>query len=121
MSATIQQAFVAAQAYVRPVQQPVRTGFAIGQDINPERSRSAIVSERRTAPAVQITLSPEALDLLAKSRNDLHEGQERQTNGLPANDSGDTAKNEGIQAYTKPEAGPDRLYQRPGSQIDITL
>jgi hypothetical protein len=121
MSAIIQQAFVATQAYIRPVQQPVRSGFAIAQDLNPDRSRSAIVSERRTAPAVQITLSPEALDLLARSRNDLHESRERHATGAPASDSDDASKSEGVQSYAKPEAGADRLYQRPGSQIDITL
>ncbi len=121
MSATIQQAFVAAQAYIRPAQQPTRTGFAIAPELNPDRFRAAIVSERRTAPAVQITLSKEALDLLAKTRNELHEAREQPANGAPANVSDDTPKNEGSRSYATPDAGADRIYQRPGSQIDITL
>ncbi len=121
MPAIINQAFVATQAYTRPVQQPVRTGFAIAQEPSADRTRSAIVSERRTAPAVQITLSPEALDLLTKSRNDLHENRERHANGAPGIESDGAPKGEPLQSYVKPGAGADAVYQRPGSQLDITL
>lgn len=134
MSVIFNPALVAARAYVRPSAHPVKTGFVIDPDASSARPRGVAASNRRTAPAVEISLSPEALDLLAKARVNAHDGRNAPAQSATNNDAAGTrgvglsfddfiaAQNSApTSTYSTPGTGSDRAHLQPGSQLDITL
>jgi len=118
MPTIINPALVASQAYARPVRQAVGAEFTIRQDQASRSARPAVIAGRRAAPAVQITLSAEALELLAKSRSDVQESRERQVKSTPPDDQ---LPGEKVTLYAQPGGEELRAYQVPGSRLDITL
>ncbi len=138
MSVILNPALVAARAYVRPTPLPAKGGFVIDPDASPARQRGVEASNRRTAPAIEISLSPEALDLLAKARANVRDGGSTQTRsatnsdavkvnsrGLSFDDFVAAQKPPPVSTYPVPGSVPDslsdRAHLRPGSQLDITL
>jgi hypothetical protein len=133
MSVNLNPALVAARAYVRPSAHPVKAGFVIDSDASPARQRGMVHGNRRTAPAIEISLSPEALDLLAKARANARDDGAR-TGSATSKDAVDTrgaglsfddfvaAQNSTpVSTYSTPGTRSDRAFLQPGSQLDITL